>query len=87
MRLEDETHVDENGVTWTRPTAWAYMQVCKARDKHAARVRLLEDALRDEISEIAALTGPCQFGRIERCVCFKCRRGRSKQALAAKEKK
>lgn len=49
------------------------------------RVKTLEDALTDEISEIAALAGPCQFGRIERCVCFKCRRERSRQALVAKE--
>lgn len=41
----NETHVDENGTAWTRPTAWAYMQVCKARDKHADRVKTLEDAL------------------------------------------
>lgn len=51
-----------------------------------ARVKTLEDALRDEISEVAARAGTCQARLIERCVCFKCRRDRSKQALAAKEK-
>ena len=30
--LEDSVHVDERGVTWLRPTAWAYAQVCAARE-------------------------------------------------------
>ena len=30
----NETHTDENGTVWTRPTAWAYMAVCKANDKN-----------------------------------------------------
>lgn len=38
----NEVHTDENGTAWTRPTAWAYMQVCKARDKHAERARAIE---------------------------------------------
>lgn len=42
----NEVHIDGNGTAWTRPTAWAYMQACKARDKHEARVKTLEDALR-----------------------------------------
>ncbi|MGE8688581.1 MAG: hypothetical protein ACN6PJ_15665 [Achromobacter sp.] len=34
--IADETYTDENGTVWTRPTAWAYAQVCKARDKWQA---------------------------------------------------
>lgn len=34
--VADETYTDENGTVWTRPTAWAYAQVCKARDKWQA---------------------------------------------------
>lgn len=29
----DDTYTDEKGTVWERPTAWAYAQVCKARDK------------------------------------------------------
>ena len=38
----NETFVDEKETVWTRPTAWAYAMVCKARDKHeqeAGRLR------------------------------------------------
>jgi hypothetical protein len=30
----DETWTDENGTLWSRPTAWAYAQACKALHKH-----------------------------------------------------
>lgn len=29
----NETFTDEQGTVWTRPTAWAYAQVCKALEK------------------------------------------------------
>lgn len=37
-----ETFVDERGVTWCPPTAWAYMAVCGARDKWEARALAAE---------------------------------------------
>lgn len=33
IRKHSEEYVDERGVTWSVPSAWAYAQVCKARDK------------------------------------------------------
>lgn len=42
----------------------------------------LREALVDEISVAAAMSGPCQEGLMPRCRCFKCRRGRSIAALA-----
>ena len=51
----NETWIDEHQTVWTRPTAWAYMQVCKAHDKHQARadraearVKELEQYCRDQ---------------------------------------
>jgi hypothetical protein len=32
MIADDDTYTDDNGTVWTRPTAWAYAMVCKARD-------------------------------------------------------
>lgn len=28
-----DAYRDENGTVWTPPTAWAYYQVCRARDR------------------------------------------------------
>jgi len=44
----DETWTDERGVVWSRPTAWAYAKVCKARDSLQTRAEKAE-AERDEI--------------------------------------
>jgi chromosome segregation ATPase len=42
----DETYIDENGTTWTRPTAWAYYAVCKARDMwHKQAIENQEEAI------------------------------------------
>lgn len=30
----NEIYTDENGIEWTRPTAWAYYAVCKALKKY-----------------------------------------------------
>ena len=38
-------YTDENQTTWTRPTAFAYAAVCKARDQHAALAEALRKAL------------------------------------------
>ncbi len=52
-----EVFVDENGTAWIRPTAWAYHQVCKARDAKQAAIAELIEALTpfaqcaDQISE------------------------------------
>lgn len=43
-----EAHVDDNGTTWTPPTAWAYMQVCKARDAWQAKAEAYEAAWPDK---------------------------------------
>lgn len=40
-----ETWTDDYGTGWTRPTGWAYAQVCKARDKQQARAEAAEAAL------------------------------------------
>lgn len=40
----NETHTDESGTVWTRPTAWAYWQVCQARE---AGKRLAAGARKD----------------------------------------
>lgn len=39
--VADETYTDDNGTVWTRPTAWAYAQVCKALDKWRAAASAL----------------------------------------------
>jgi hypothetical protein len=67
---EDETWMDERGVTWARPTAWAYAMVCKARDAALARAASCEqDAARwRKLMELGTLyhDGPgfiCDFQR------------------------
>jgi len=40
-----EVHVDDKGTTWARPTAWAYMQACKALEASKATIRSQEAAL------------------------------------------
>ena len=47
----NETWIDEHQTVWTRPTAWAYMQVCKAHDKHQARADRAE-AVYKELAQI-----------------------------------
>lgn len=37
----NETWTDENGLCWTRPTAWAYAQSCKKRDAAQTEVARL----------------------------------------------
>src|SRR5690606_28042866 len=46
-RVDDDTYTDENGTVWTRPTAWAYAQACKARDKWQAKAAQKADDARD----------------------------------------
>src|SRR5690606_4007224 len=43
QKADDDTYTDENGTVWTRPTAWAYAQVCKARDKWQAKAEQKAD--------------------------------------------
>lgn len=38
--ISGDVYVDENQTTWTRPTAYAYAQACKARDKWQEDSRL-----------------------------------------------
>jgi hypothetical protein len=40
--LLNETYIDDNGIVWGRPTAWAYYAVCKARDKWQKKAEGLE---------------------------------------------
>lgn len=42
---EDEPYVDEDGNTWTRPTAWAYSMLCKAYDRVCKEQRPIRDML------------------------------------------
>ena len=42
----NETWVDDKDTVWTRPTAWAYAQVCRVKDEQKARLRTMEEALR-----------------------------------------
>lgn len=42
----NEVFVDERETAWTRPTAWAYAQVCKALDKKVKEITELREALR-----------------------------------------
>lgn len=39
LAAADDTYTDENGTVWERPSAWAYAQVCKARDKWHSKAR------------------------------------------------
>src|SRR5690606_21395452 len=48
-RVDDDTYTDENGTVWTRPTAWAYAQACKARDKWQAKAAQKADDARDSL--------------------------------------
>lgn len=38
-------HVDQDETTWCPPTAWAYMQLCKAHNKERERRKMIERAL------------------------------------------
>ena len=46
-RLADyqDTHTDEQGNVWHRPTAWAYFAACRTIDAHKARIATLQQAL------------------------------------------
>jgi len=44
----NETYTDESGTVWTRPTAWAYYAVCRARDAKARAHTAAEQALAAE---------------------------------------
>jgi hypothetical protein len=44
----NEVWVDEHGTAWTRPTAWAYAQVCRVKTQLEAKVRALHLRLEDE---------------------------------------
>jgi hypothetical protein len=46
LRAEQETWTDEHGVTWGRPTAWAFAQLCSASLEHRARAERAEAELR-----------------------------------------
>lgn len=45
----------------------------------------LLEALKDELSILAQLAGPCQKGLVDRCRCGTCRNERSKAAIAKAE--
>lgn len=49
-RKESDSYTDDEGTVWERPTAWAYAQVCKARDKWQA----LADERGTELEAIGA---------------------------------
>lgn len=63
----NETWVDENQTAWTRPTAWAYAQVCKGREADRVLLRQIREALPAERArEIAErLTKYCIHWRNE----------------------
>ncbi len=42
-----ETWIDERGTVWTRPTAWAYAQVCRVKDEQKETITRLEDRLEE----------------------------------------
>jgi hypothetical protein len=60
-----ETWMDDNGTTWTRPTAWAYAQACRVinerRDNHGLvhleEVERLRTALRECRNQLHGLYG------------------------------
>lgn len=41
----NEMWVDGRGTVWTRPTAWAYAQVCRVKDEQKETITRLEDRL------------------------------------------
>lgn len=47
-----ETWVDETGLCWSPPTAWAYAKVCKARSHWRARATTAEASLREAVEVI-----------------------------------
>lgn len=53
--MNDETYVDERGVAWVVPTAYAYAMVCKARDKWQNRAELALFAVKQLNERIEAL--------------------------------
>lgn len=54
-----ETYCDDSGVVWTRPTAWAYAQVCKARRGLLDRAETAEAALAEAVRREAAIAQEC----------------------------
>jgi hypothetical protein len=56
----DGTFTDERGVVWSRPTAWAYAQVCKALEECKAERNQLRVKLSEGELEIANLLGVIQ---------------------------
>lgn len=59
----NEVWVDEHGTAWTRPTAWAYAMVCKARDTHEQQVARLRELL--FISKCASCDGCGWYGETD----------------------
>ncbi|MBT0666997.1 hypothetical protein HT136_01275 [Novosphingobium profundi] len=51
-----EVHVDDDGTTWTRPTAWAYRQACIALTAKTAQAEELAEALEALLDD-----EPCQY--------------------------
>lgn len=41
-----DSYTDEAGVTWTRPTAYAYAMVCKANERRRVQIEQLKAAAR-----------------------------------------
>lgn len=50
-----ETYIDESGLSWSPPTAWAYFAVCRARDAHQSRADRAEEQLRAALEAALAL--------------------------------
>lgn len=50
-----EVHVDDNGTTWTPPTAWAYFAACRALEAEKQKVEALTASASRLFDENAAL--------------------------------
>lgn len=56
MRPDETTWLDPaTGITWCSPTAWAYAQVCRVKDEHAAQVDHLQAVSTAQVETIRRL--------------------------------
>lgn len=62
-----ETFVDDTGLSWSPPTAWAYHAVCQARNAHQARADRAEAELRCPIG-LDDARPICSAGSCKACI-------------------